>query len=316
MADQVAIIGSGLIGRAWAISFARGGYDVRLYDSNPEALPAALTAIATAVQDLAAHDQLHGQTPATVAERIHADEDLAAADAAAAHVQENTPERVEVKREVFARLDALAAPETVLASSTSGILPSTFTEHLAGRERCLVAHPINPPYLVPAVEVVPAPWTSPAIVEQTRARLEGIGQAPIVMQRELAGFLMNRFQSVVLHEAFRLVQAGYVSPDDVDRGLRDGIGLRWSFMGPFETGELNAPGGFRDYVARYGPLFHQLAETQREPVEWTGEVLDRIQAARTAALPREQLAARQEWRDRRLMALAAHKRRADQEIGE
>ena len=117
--------------------------------------------------------------------RINGAPPLEAALAGAAHVQENAPEELGVKREMFAKLDAAAEKNAVLASSSSGILPSRISDELAGKSRCLVAHPINPPYLIPAVEIVPAPWTDPQVVERTRQRLAGIGQAPIVMRREL-----------------------------------------------------------------------------------------------------------------------------------
>ncbi len=311
MPEKIAIIGSGLIGRAWAISFARGGYSVALFDESVTALDSAAESIATAVKDLEPHDLLHGNTVAEILDRIKPVASLPDAVDGAIHVQENVPEKVDIKVAVFAQLDELAAPGTVLASSTSAILPSAFTERLAGRERCLVVHPINPPYLVPACEVVPAPWTSPQVVEQTRQRLESIGQAPLVMRKELHGFLMNRLQGAVVHEAFRLVAGGYASVADIDRGLSEGIGLRWSFIGPFETADLNAPGGVRDYVDRYGPLYREMANTQSDAVDWSGDLLDEIERERSARLPRDQIAKRQEWRDRRLMGLIAHKHAAD-----
>ena len=196
----------------------------------------------------------------------------------------------------------------MLASSSSALLPSAFTEGLAGRARCLVAHPINPPYLVPAVEIVPAPWTAPEVVERARALMEGIGQSPIVMAREIDGFVMNRLQGALLDEAFRLVADGHASAEDVDRGIRDGLGLRWAFMGPFETIDLNAPGGVRDYVARYDGLYERLAAGARSRADWTGEALDRVEAERRASLPEDRLAERQAWRDRTLMALIRWRR--------
>src|SRR4029077_11643625 len=209
---------------------------------------------------------------------------------------------------------AAAERNAVLASSSSGILPSRISDELAGKSRCLVAHPINPPHLIPAVEIVPAPWTDPHGVERPRQRLAAIGQAPIVMRRELDGFIMNRLQGALLHEAFRLVAEGYASPEDVDAGICKGIGLRWAFMGPFETIDLNAPGGVRDYVNRYEGLYQRLWPSQNRIASWAGTV-DALEAARAALLPRDRLGERQAWRDRRLMALAAHKRQADDDIG-
>src|SRR5208283_2961363 len=231
-------------------------------------------------------------------------------------VQENTPEDVEVKRRIFARLDAAAMPQAILASSTSAILPSQFTEALAGRARCLVVHPLNPPYVIPAAEVVPAPWTSTETVRRTADFLKAAGHAPIVMKRELDGFVMNRLQGALLEEAFRLVADGYASIDDVDVGICEGLAVRWSFMGPFETIDLNAPGGVRDYAERYQAIYAGIFPSTQRRIDWSGSAMDGIEAERRRRLPAEKLAERAAWRDRRLMALAAHKKRAREEIGE
>ncbi|MER9019945.1 3-hydroxyacyl-CoA dehydrogenase [Mesorhizobium sp. M0898] len=313
---KVAIVGSGFIGRAWAISFARAGHDVRMWDQAPAAASGARDYIAGVLGDLAANDLLRGQAVDTVLGRITIVEELGEALADAVHVQENTPENLEVKRDVFSRIDALSGPQAVIASSTSALLPSRFTDHLEGRHRCLVVHPINPPYLIPAAEVVPAPWTSAETVERTRAFLVEAGHAPLVMKRELDGFIMNRLQGALLEEAFRLVADGYASVEDVDTGLRDGLALRWSFMGPFETIDLNAPGGVRDYVERYQAIYSNIFPQMLRRVDWAGEVMETIEAERRKRLPREELGERQVWRDRRLMALAAHKKKSDQEFGE
>ncbi|WP_217568661.1 3-hydroxyacyl-CoA dehydrogenase [Mesorhizobium sp. GbtcB19] len=313
---NVAIVGSGFIGRAWAISFARAGHDVRMWDQSPDATGGARDYIEGVLGDLAANDLLRGQPVDTVLGRITIVGELAEALADAAHVQENTPENLEVKREVFSLIDRLAGPHAVIASSTSALLPSKFTDHLQGRDRCLVVHPINPPYLIPAAEVVPAPWTSAETLERTRAFLIDAGHAPLVMKRELDGFIMNRLQGALLEEAFRLVADGYASVEDVDIGIRDGLALRWSFMGPFETIDLNAPGGVRDYVERYQGIYSNIFPQMLRRVDWGGEVMETVEAERSKRLPRKDLGDRQVWRDRRLMALAAHKKKSDQEFGQ
>ncbi len=220
-----------------------------------------------------------------------------------------------MKKRLFAELDRLVPDGAILASSSSALLPSRFTEGLRARHRCLVIHPINPPYLIPAAEIVPAPWTSPEIVERARAFLVAAGQAPIVMKREIDGFVMNRMQGALLEEAFRLVADGYATAEDIDVGIREGLALRWSFMGPFETIDLNAPGGVRDYVDRYQGLYANLFKQMQRRVDWGGPVLVEVERVRRARLPAEQLGERQRWRDRRLMALAAHKQRALRDIG-
>ncbi len=313
--ERVAIIGAGIVGRAWAISFARGGCETRLYDIAPDAVAEALGVIEQNLIELERLDLLDGASAGEVRSRITAAAERAEALDGASHVQECVPETVAAKTAAFAWLDTEADAEAVLASSSSGIPPSAFTEALAGRGRCLVAHPINPPYLVPAVELVPAPWTEEAAMRRTRALMERIGQAPISMAREIEGFIMNRLQGALLQEAFWLVENGYASAEDVDRGLAEGIGLRWSFIGPFETIDLNAPGGVRDYVERYGPLYLRIARGGGDPAPWAGAGLDAVETQRRAALPVDGIADRQAWRDRRLMALAAHKRKLAAEEG-
>lgn len=313
--SKVAIIGSGFVGRAWAISFARAGHDVALWDQDPQAPEKALTYVKRLLSDLEANDLLNGATARAVGSRMRPALTLEATLDGATHVQENTPEDVEVKRKVFARLDATARPEAVLASSTSAILPSAFTEMLKGRARCLVVHPINPPYLIPAVEVVPSPWTDAATVDRAASLLRAAGHAPIVMKREIDGFVMNRLQGALLEEAFRLVAEGHASVEDVDIGIRDGLALRWSFMGPFETIDLNAPSGVRDYAERYQKIYSGIFPSTQWRADWSGPVMTMIETERRKQLSADKLVERQSWRDRRLMALAAHKRRADREIG-
>ncbi len=312
---KIAIVGTGFIGRAWAISFARAGHEIALWDAEAEAPAAALAYIEQLLPDLQEFDLLDGATPAEMRRRMIVAETLEQALDGAEHAQESTPENLALKRDVFARLDVAAGRNAVLASSTSAIAPSQFTETLAGRDRCLVVHPINPPYLIPAAEIVPAPWTAPTTVERTAAMLRAAGHAPIVMKREIDGFVMNRMQGALLEEAFRLVADGYATAEDIDIGIREGLALRWSFIGPFETMDLNAPAGVRDYVERYQSIYAAILPTPQRRVDWAGPALQTIEAERRAALPANRLGERQAWRDRRLMALAAHKRRADRDIG-
>jgi L-gulonate 3-dehydrogenase len=303
---NVGIIGSGLIGRAWAIVFARGGCNVRLADASKPQAEQALGIIRTGLDDLNGAGLLT-EPPDVILARIGVASGLEEAVAEADYVQENLPEQLDLKRAVFAELDHLAPAHAVLASSTSAIPGSDFTESLAGRGRCLVVHPVNPPHLVPLVELCRTPWTTDDAVSKTRALMESVGQVPVTVEREVEGFVLNRLQGALLNEALRLVAHGYVSPEDVDRCVRDGLGLRWSFMGPFETIDLNAPGGVADYAARYGGFYDRLEAQPLPSAGWKHEVVARIDADRRAALPAEDLPSRQVWRDRRLMALLAHK---------
>lgn len=300
------IVGAGLIGRAWAHVFARAGWDVRVWDPVPTQREAAAALIEASLHELARHGLV--DDPAGAARRLRVVDSLEDAVDGAEYVQESGPETLEAKRETFARLDASASPATILASSTSALVPSSFTEALAGRARCVVAHPVNPPHLVPVVEVCGAPWTSPQTKARALAILRSVGQVPIDVKREIDGFILNRLQVALLTEAFRLVQAGYVSPQDLDHTIADGLGLRWSFMGPFETIELNAPAGVADYCRRYTPWFRRYVADLPPPSVWDdGEWQRAAEAWGRHPTPRE-VADKSLWRDERLAALAAHKR--------
>ncbi len=302
---KVAVIGAGLIGRAWSIVFARAAFDVALWDPVPQAVTAAQEFIAERLPELHEAGLLPDQ-PAVVRARIRPAASLADAVHGAEQVQENGPERVADKQRIFGELDLLAHADTVLASSTSGIPASAFTEGLSGRSRCLVAHPVNPPYLIPLVELCPSPWTEPGVVTRTRALMTRAGQVPATVRHEMEGFALNRLQGALLAEAFRLIADDMISPTDLDALVKHGLGLRWSFMGPLETIDLNAPGGLADYCTRYGPLYATM-QRQMTPRLWDKALIDKLQAARRAELPANLQAVRQEWRDRRLMALLAHK---------
>ncbi len=312
---NIAIVGSGFIGRSWAISFARSGATVRIWDQAAEASAKAVAYIAQVLEDLETYDLLGSQPPSVILDRISVCSTLEEALKDANYVQENTPEILDNKIAVFKLLDSAAPASAILASSTSALLPSSFTETLNGRGRCLVVHPINPPYLIPAAEIVPAPWTSAETVECARQILISAGHAPLVMKKELDGFIMNRMQGALLEEAFRLVAEGYASVEDIDVGIRDGLALRWSFMGPFETIDLNAPGGVRDYAERYQGIYSNIFPQTQHRVDWSGEVMNQIEKSRRSVLPADKLQERQLWRDKRLMALIAQKRRAEKDIG-
>src|SRR5689334_3336747 len=299
---RIAIIGSGLIGRAWAMVFARAGWEAALYDSVDGAADKALGLVAEGLDELAKHGLV--ADPKSSAARVRAAKSIADALDGASYVQENVPETVDAKRAIFAELDALAAPDAVLASSTSAIVASLFTEQLKGRARCLVAHPVNPPHLVPIVELLGAPWTAPETISRAKQVYESIKQVPIIVRREIEGFILNRLQGALLAEAFRLVGEGYVSPQDLDKTIKDGLGLRWSFMGPFATIELNAPGGIPDYCARYTDFYKRVAADPAGPDVYESPATERILQDWQAAPDPE---AKMRWRDRRLAALRAHK---------
>ena len=302
---SVAVIGAGLIGRGWAIVFARAGWQVNLYDLKAPALEVARQEIANQLQMLVSHDLC--ANPDDVIRNIQFEPDLATALTDVDYVQECGPEVLDAKQALFTELDQLSKPHVILASSTSGLMASEFAAHLAGRHRALVVHPVNPPHLVPLVEISPAPWTDPAVAQTAHKIMTAVKQTPITVQKEVPGFILNRLQGALLNEALRMVQGGYATAEDVDKTVRDGLGLRWSFMGPFETIDLNAPDGLADYARRYGSMYHTMAASQATPPDWGPPSITDVDNARRQVLKHQDISQRQDWRDKRLAALVAHK---------
>ena len=306
--EKIAIVGAGLVGRAWAIVFARAGYPVMLYDANPDTVAQSLAAVESSLQDLQEFG-LISEAPSAIHARMTAAKTLKEVLDGAAYVQESTLENVDIKKQIFADMDAVAGPDTILASSTSTFMTSAFATEVKGRHRCLVAHPVNPPYLIPLVEVSPAAFTAPDVAQRTYDLMGKVGQKPIFMKKEAQGFILNRLQWKLMAEAYRLVDDGYIGVEDLDKCLKDGLGLRWAFIGPFEVGDLNAPGGVADYSRRFGPMIYEMdASDMSKARKWSEGLLSQIDKERREHLPLSELGARSKWRDRRLMALVAHKR--------
>jgi 3-hydroxyacyl-CoA dehydrogenase len=305
---RIGLIGAGVIGGSWSLVFTRAGFDVIVYDPAPGAAAKTLDFVRSAIADLAAQGLAPKEPVDAIVARITPTARLEDVLASVDYVQESAPERVEVKRELYAKLDAVARPVTILASSTSGLPASAFTQGLAGARRCLVAHPINPPHLIPLVEIIPSPWTDADVVERTTQLMRQVGQSPIRLNREINGFVVNRLQSALLAEAFRLVEDGVVDVDGVDRAVSDGLGLRWSFMGPFRTIDLNAPTGVAEYCRNLGPMYHGLAKEQADPRPWSEALVQSIERQLRDLTPSMTLGEQQAWRDRRLAMLAHLKR--------
>jgi len=305
-ADRIAIIGAGSIGAAWAIVFATAGVAVALQDTDAERLAASRTSIRARLEDLAAHGLAAEPVDAVLA-RIRLLGDLPAALDGATHVQECVPEDLALKRRVFAELDRLAAPGAVLASSSSFLPASAFAADLPGRARCLVVHPGNPPYLLRIAELVPAPFTAEDVAARTATLLRAAGLEPVRLGREIDGFVFNRLQGALLREAYCLVRDGVASAAEIDRLVRDGLGLRWSVIGPFETADLNSRGGIVEHARRMGPAYRRMGQERGQDDPWTDALVAEVAAERRAALPLADWEQRVAWRDRMLMALLRHR---------
>ncbi len=303
---KVAIIGSGLIGRAWAIVFARAGWTVAMYDLSPCVLQQLNEMLRSDSALLVRHNL--AENAEQIIRHISITQDLAEAVNGADFIQENGPENPYIKTEIFNQLDQLCDTEIPLASSTSSIVTSVFSKPLKGRHRCLVGHPVNPPHLVPLVEVSGASWTRDSVLQQAHQIYQDIGQVPVRLHKETDGFVLNRLQGALLAEALRLVAEGVISVEDLDKTVKDGLGLRWAFMGPFETIELNAPKGATDYFRRYGPVFAKMGAQPAGPDVFEPEVTQAVIKGWQTRLSSDKIKDRTQWRNERLAALYAHKK--------
>ena len=305
MAKRIACIGVGNLGRAWAAIFARAGHEVALYDSQPGALDTALPAIESTLELLASEGLV--EVPEDVMRRVWTCASLAEALQDVDYVQESVIEDVEVKRAVFRELDREAPPGAILASSVSSIPPSEFMANLSGGARCIVAHPVNPPHLIPVVEVMLGPSTSEATFDACSALLRGVGQVPVRLNKEIFGYVLNRLQFALINEALHLVEGGYVSAEDVDSIVKYGLGRRWAFMGPFETNHLNTTGGIGEYYEKFqGAIGGIIGDLYREPHSLNPESISCLAEEMARSTPVADVPARQEWRDRQLMGLTRH----------
>lgn len=305
MAQKIACIGVGNLGRAWAAIFARAGHDVALYDSQPGTPEAALPAIESMLDSLASEGLVAAKEDAM--RRIRTCNSLEEALQGVDYVQESVIEDVETKRAVFREIDRAAPPGAIIASSVSSIPPSEFMANLAGGARCIVAHPVNPPHLIPVVEVMLGPATSEETFEACCTLLGAIGQVPVRLNKEIFGYVLNRLQFALINEALHLVDGGYVSTEYVDSIVKYGLGRRWAFMGPFETNHLNATGGIAEYYGKFqGAIGGIIGDLHREPHPLNPELIARLAVEMERTTPVADVPARQDWRDRQLMGLTRH----------
>ncbi len=244
--SSVACVGGGVIGFSWATLFAQHGLRVIIYDVSDEALDQARADVVSAYDTLAHAGVMTAAQVAAALDRIAYTTDLATAVSDVDFVQESGPERYRIKRQIYRDLDRLTRPEAILASSTSAMLMTEIQAATTRPGRCVVAHPYNPPHIVPAVEIVPGEATSAATVATTRDFMARLGRVPVVARKECRGHIVNHMQAVLYREALWLVGNGVATVEEIDLAFRTGPGLRLALMGPFLVGTFTSPGGLQD----------------------------------------------------------------------
>lgn len=269
---NIAVVGTGVIGNGWIARFLAKGFDVIAFDPAEGAKERTKKAIAQAWPSLEKLGLAEGADQSRIIFKETIEEAVCNAD----YIQENVPEREALKKAVLADIDKYARPEAIIGSSTSGIVPSILQEGLKHPHRLIVAHPFNPVYILPLVELVGGKQTDAAILERACLFFEGIDMKPLIIQKEIEGHLADRLMEALWREALHMVNDGVATTEEVDAAIIYGAGLRWAQMGPFLTFHLaGGEKGMRHMLDQFGPAL-KLPWTKLEAPELTDELKEKV----------------------------------------
>jgi L-gulonate 3-dehydrogenase len=301
--STVAVVGTGVIGRSWIVVFARAGCETRAWDPDAAQMERAASWLDAELSHFIASGELTLEAGASWRGRVRWAATLDEAVGGAGYVQESGPEQLDIKRQAYAELDRVAGPEVIIGSSTSALDMTAIAAGLPGAARCIVAHPVNPPHVIPVVEVLGGAMTATETVERTCAFLTSVGQTPVRLKRYAPGFILNRMQAALVREAVNLVAEEVADAEAVDAVIRDGLGLRWALMGPFAVASANANGGAREYFTRYGASYNALWQDLRTDTELTADLVRRIGDETEAMLGGVSVADLMTWRDKLILGI-------------
>ena len=300
---RIAVVGAGTVGLSWAALFSAKGHDVLVNDPRPDLLE-LVEATARELGDV---------LPGDLLARMHVEPDLDAAVTGVDLVQETGPEVLALKQDLFVRIEAAAPHEALLLSSTSGLMPSAMGAKMREPGRVLVGHPFNPPHVVPLVEVVPGAQTPPELAQAAADFYRSLGKVPVVLRKEIGGFVANRLQSAVFRESVHLVLAGVVTPEELDQVVTESVGVRWATAGPFESYHLGGgPAGIRTLLEKLGPGMAERWKDLGRP-ELTPEVVEVISTSTEQRFADWDYGSRTAERDRVQLAVLAAREQARRE---
>ena len=265
--DSIGIVGTGVIGASWAAFYATRGFEIQMYDQNPDQCRQGRQQAVGMIVQLQDQGLLKNSDVDQCSARIHTCEELACAVESVQLVQESVAENIMVKQRVFNAMDAATAPDVILASSSSGLLMTDIQKATQYPGRCLIAHPFNPPHLIPLVELVGGEATDAETLTTMKHFYEGLGKVPVVVQKPVPGHIANRLALALWREAVDLVVSGVASVEDVDKAVSAGPGLRWAIMGPHLIYHLGGgEGGMDQFIDHFGPAVKSWWESM---ANWT-----------------------------------------------
>ncbi len=301
---SIGIIGAGVIGSSWAAFYASKGLNVKLYDIDPRLSREGRQRAGEYIGILVKGGLLAAGDGAEAHSRIVTVGDLEEAARDVGLIQECVAEKYEVKHGVFKRLDAVTERRVILASSSSGLLMTEIQKVTRRPERCVIAHPFNPPHLIPLVEVVPGEQTGEETVRETKSFLEGVGKIPVVLKKEAFGHIANRLAWALWREAIDIVCKGIASVEDVDKALYAGLGLRWAFMGQHLIYHLNGgDGGMEAFLKHLGPACEEAWQGMDTWTTFPPEAKHALIEGIGAETGGKSVAELAKWRDEKLVRL-------------
>ena len=270
---RVACVGGGVIGSSWAIQFAMKGLDVVLYDINDEQLAKSQAQMHKSLDALEQFKAVTPQQRQEIADQVKLTTSMEEAVKDAQFIQESGPERLEIKRSILAQVEEFASPDAIYASSTSGLLVSDIAAQAAHPQRCVGAHPYNPPHLIPLVELTSGDKTDPELLQLAYDFYQSIGKEAVLLRKECPGFIANRLQLALYREVQDLIMRGVCSVEDADKALVYGPGLRWAIFGHNMIMQLGNPGGLTGMVQMLGNSgdrwLEDMASWTHQPDNWS-----------------------------------------------